>query len=102
MRAFKQEGIDAFATMLPLTAEVAGDPEMAHAGTVEAEQRQADAFVAKFDPAGRLILVRGGKLFAVSVADDLSVTETELADFNDMTFEPIPPPDWATQWPDAP
>lgn len=55
---------------------------------------------AEIDPAGRLILVRKGKLFAAAVADDMTLIERELADFNDMVFEPIPPPDWATKWPE--
>lgn len=54
---------------------------------------------AEVDPAGRLVLVREGKLLVATVGPGLVLTETELADFNDMTFEPIAPPDWAKEWP---
>lgn len=54
---------------------------------------------AEVDPAGRLVLIRAGKLFVATVGPGLVITETELADFNDMTFEPIAPPDWAKEWP---
>ncbi len=59
--------------------------------------------VARFadvDLAGRLIYAKEGKLFAAKVWPDLRLTSTELADFSAMTFEPIPPPNWANEWPE--
>ncbi|MGC4043185.1 MAG: hypothetical protein QM758_05230 [Armatimonas sp.] len=50
---------------------------------------------ADVDPAGRLIVTDKGKLFVAQVAPDLSIVKTELADFNDMVFEPMVAPDWA-------
>ena len=57
-----------------------------------------DAYQAALDPNGRLVLARDGKLLAATVHDDASLTTVELADFNDMEFEAIPPPKWATHW----
>lgn len=54
---------------------------------------------ADVDPRGRLIAAEAGKLFHITVSEDLDTTRTELADFNAMHFEPIAPPDWAKVWP---
>lgn len=53
---------------------------------------------AEVDPQGRLILTRDGKLFVAVLDDEGSLTTTELADFNDMAFEALSPPEWATRW----
>jgi len=62
-----------------------------------------DAQQAEVDSRERLILTRDGKLFVVTVDTSLPFTdkpfeETELVDFNDMCFQAIPPPEWATHW----
>ena len=57
-----------------------------------------DAAQAEIDPQGRLVLARDGKLFVATVHEDASLTTVELADFNGMEFEAIPPPEWATHW----
>ena len=64
----------------------------------EQTTQNLEAERAEVDPQGRLILTRDGKLFVASIHDDSSLTTTELADFNDMTFDAIPPPEWATKW----
>lgn len=57
------------------------------------------AAFADVDPQGRLIVAEAGKLFRITVSEDLDTARTELADFNDMHFEPIAPPEWAKLWP---
>lgn len=64
------------------------------------QTQSLEADQVEVDPGGRLVLVRGGALAVARVSDDLELTETPLADFTDMVFEPIPPPDWATRWPE--
>jgi hypothetical protein len=70
---------------------------------LEQASLRLDAQQAEVDPSGRLILARAGKLFRVTIHPkrelaDQKLTETELADFNAMRFEAIPPPEWATKW----
>ena len=64
----------------------------------EQTTQNLEAERAEVDPQGRLILTRDGKLFVATLQDDGSLTTTELADFNDMAFEAIPPPEWAIKW----
>ena len=58
-----------------------------------------DAEFADVDQNGRLVATRGGQLFVV---DPRTGDETLLADFADMTPEPIAPPAWATTWEEVP
>ena len=64
----------------------------------EQTSQNLEAEHAEVDPQGRLIVTHGGKLFVMTIHDDGSFTTTELADFNDMVFEAIPPPEWAIKW----
>ena len=51
---------------------------------------------ADFDHRGRLVYAAGGKLWHADLADG-ALRPRELADFNGMSFEPIPPPHWASE-----
>ncbi|WP_309714301.1 hypothetical protein [Armatimonas sp.] len=64
----------------------------------EQTSQNLEAEQAEVDSQGRLILTRDGKLFVATLHDDGSLMTTELADFNDMVFEAIPPPEWAIKW----
>jgi hypothetical protein len=52
---------------------------------------------ADWDQQGRLAYVRDGQVFAQE-PQDVGTFARPLADFNDMTFEEMPPPGWATRW----
>lgn len=53
---------------------------------------------ADWDHAGRLVLARGGRLFACDVSAFPSVQETELVDLNPLKPEAFASPDWARRW----
>lgn len=52
---------------------------------------------AEWDQQGRLAYVRDGQVFAQE-PQQVGTFARPLADFNDMKFEEIPPPGWATRW----
>jgi len=52
---------------------------------------------ADFDQQGRLVLAKGGKLFAGTLENG-ELKLTELADFNGNKPDPQPAPDWAQKW----
>jgi hypothetical protein len=52
---------------------------------------------ADWDQQGRLAYVRDGQVFAQE-PQLIGTFARPLADFNDQTFEEIPPPGWATRW----
>ena len=56
-----------------------------------------DAAWADWDADRRLVVVRDGRLYGVTV-DGAEVLETELFDFNPFGPEEIGPPDWARRW----
>lgn len=53
---------------------------------------------ADWDPQGRLVFVREGKVFAGQVQENGEVQERERADFNASQPETKPAPDWAREW----
>lgn len=54
---------------------------------------------ADFDAAGRLVVARSGQIVALQYMDG-ELGGSVLADLNDSEFEPMSPPDFATQWGD--
>ncbi|MCI0712922.1 MAG: hypothetical protein L0154_22395 [Chloroflexi bacterium] len=50
-----------------------------------------------WDQQGRLVIAQEGKLWAVTVNDDV-ITKREIADFNDDEPQPIDSPEWARRW----
>lgn len=56
---------------------------------------------ADFDQRGRLVKEWQGRVLALDeiVDPDKELPVRVLADLNANVFEPVPPPDWATQWP---
>lgn len=53
---------------------------------------------ADVDQSGRVVYAGEGRLFAVTFDRAGTPTTTPLADFNDMTPEPILSPEWARSW----
>lgn len=54
-----------------------------------------EASWADWDPRGRLVVARDGRLLAWDVDRGFEA----IADFNDQTPDPQPAPEWATEWP---
>lgn len=65
------------------------------------QSRELDCQYAEVDPHGRLVVLNEGKVFAAAVQEDLTFAPEEMADLNEMRFQPLPPPDWARQWPES-
>jgi hypothetical protein len=65
-------------------------------GEQEVEIRKAEW--ADWDHAGRLVLARGGCLYACDVGAFPNVTETELVDLNPLRPEASASPEWAKRW----
>jgi len=89
-------------TMEPIQrASTKSYPQLSHRFTVEVMNRGKcelpNADWADFDQSGRLVFVRGGKVFAAENAHGV-IVERELADFNGNRFEPVEAPEWATHW----
>ncbi len=58
------------------------------------DQRPLDADWADVDHRGRLLIARKGRIYVRDANG-----ERELIDLNPLTFRPLEPPQWATQWP---
>lgn len=63
----------------------------------EGEMDLGEADWADWDQNGRLVSARAGKLYEAQI-EAASITEHELADFNDQRFEEVIAPEWAQHW----
>lgn len=60
------------------------------------EEREAYGDWSGTDHRGRRLLVRAGRIHVREGLND----ERELIDLNPLRYKPIPPPEWATKWPE--
>jgi len=63
-------------------------------GCYDLDGSSLDAQWADVDHRGRLLLARKGKIYVRDANG-----ERELIDLNPLTFRPLEPPQWATEWP---
>lgn len=69
---------------------------------VHGEVRLAQADLVDFDGRGRLIQCVGGRLLVCDTPTAVQLEWREIADFSQARPAPMPPKDWARDWPDQP
>ena len=69
---------------------------------VHGEVRLEQADCVDFDGGGRLIQCVGGRLLVCETPTSAQLEWRELADFSQARPAPMPPKDWARDWPDQP